>query len=177
MELTHHLDAVADSKADLLENFEPLLHLGRADELTTSHRRGRVEWPDLHCGVALVDQAVREFSGRLDEGYLVVVLPADARGALLDQAPLHLLCVVVDTGAGVVRAHFVVATTAEKLVDRLSRRMTEHVPQGDIDCRSSARLDTAAVESEVAPQQDALQPTDLQRILADKQRCGHRVDI
>ncbi len=76
MQLDHDVHAVADRVADLAERLERLLELGRADVVAARALGGEVERPDLHARDALLEQALRELVGAVEEGVEVLVGPS-----------------------------------------------------------------------------------------------------
>src|SRR5262249_43074886 len=62
VELDHQLDAVADRLAHLAKRLDALAQILERDRLAARGLRVRIEWPDLHAGDALLEQALGERS-------------------------------------------------------------------------------------------------------------------
>src|SRR6185437_3070886 len=141
------------------------------DPLAAARLRVGVERPDLHPGDALLEQAVGEAAGVVQEPVEILVRTGRARIRVPvgDGKPgglWHTTDVAV-AGARVVRADPVAAGSAEQLVDRLSAHLSEDVPQGDVDCRTPAVLHGGRAETDEGVQALPV-PVDLEWILSEE---------
>ena len=106
-----------------------------------------VERPDLHAGDPLLAQAQRQLAGPVQEGVEILVGPFGLLrhlryspvADLLPGAGPH----IAVAGTGVVDADAIPAGTSQQLVDRLTDRAPEDVPERDVDRRVAAPLDAA----------------------------------
>ena len=150
VQLNHDVHGVAHRAAYLAERLQRPVEVARGDIVAVGLDRSMVERPDLHAGDALLQQAERQLVGAVEEGVEVLV------GAFVRafqppvvRAPVRAAAHIAVAGAGVVGADAVPAEAAEKLVDRLPRRLAEQVPERDVHGRPTPRLGACAGKSDI----------------------------
>ena len=179
VQLDHDVHLVADRAADLAKRLERLVQLLRTDVVPAPALGGEVERPDLHAGDVLLEQAVRQLVGAMQEGIEIFVRACGLAGG---QAPVvgqltDVLAHVAIAGAGVVDADLRARQTAQQLMDRLAGRLAENVPERDVERGQAAHLGAAAGEPDVGVEQRARVPVDRERVLAQQARRRRLVDV
>ena len=186
MHLDHDVHLRADGRADLLERFQPFPDLVGRDVVTATGHRVRIEGPDLHPADALLEQAVGELVGPVDERLEVLVgtwgdparpAPLPDRGAIRRHEGFGVRSSVVVPRARVVDADPVATRSTEQLVDRLARRLAEDVPQGDVDGRVAPGLRARATVAHEQVVERSGVTIDLEGILAEQVRGDRLVDM
>ena len=146
----HDVHPVAHRAANLAERLQRPVEVARGDVVAVGFHRRMVERPDLHPRDALLQQAVRQLVGTVEEGVKVFVR---ALGRALQspvvRAPVGTAANVAIARASVVGADPVPAEAAQQLVNRLSRRFAEQVPERDVHCRAPPRLGPGAGEADI----------------------------
>ncbi len=158
--------SVADRRADLLEGQQSALQVGGGNILAVGFLGRRVERPDLHRRDPLRQKVGGELAGAVEERVEVVV------AVLCAQAPIARVLAlggahVGRAGAGVVGADARPREAAEKLRDRLPRRLAEQVPQRDVERRVAADLGAGGAEPDIEGQVLG-DPVDGERIAAEE---------
>src|SRR6185437_4375696 len=151
MPFDHDLHAIADGIANLAERFEPAAQVfgsnfvaaertdvrveHAAEAAPVVHAAGivsdEIEGPQLHAADSFFEQFAGEVAGAFHEAGEVLkravgVLRAVAGSSIGGAA-------VAGAAAGVVGADAVASRSAEQLPDRQARRLSEDVPQANVD--------------------------------------------
>src|SRR6202035_3769116 len=78
VQFDHNFDLISDGSPDLLDRSESGFEVGPRDVLTRGRLGSRVEWPDLHAADSLLDQALGQLVGAMQERVEVLVWIGDS---------------------------------------------------------------------------------------------------
>ena len=177
MQLHHDVHPVSDGGANPAERLQRPVEVPGRDPVTVGLHRRVVERPDLHSGDALLQQAVRQLVGPVEEG--VEVFPGAFHRSVESPvvgAPVGTAAHVAVARAGVVGADPVPAQAPQQLVDGLTGRLAEQVPERDVHGGAPTGLGAGAREADVGREvpADAL---DRERVPAKHRRRRRFVQV
>src|SRR6185312_741122 len=137
----HDVHAIAHTLADLFKGLEADAQLLTRD-IAAARLAGRhVEWPDLHCRDATLEQTLRKRLGAMSKSIQILVRSfAGVRAPVRQRSEIAGAHVAV-TSAGVVDAQAIEAASAEQLMNRLIATLAEEVPEGEVEGRGRPVLD------------------------------------
>ena len=177
VQLHHDVHPVSNRSANPAERLQRPIEIPGGDVVAVGFHRRVVERPDLHSRDALLQQAVRQLVGPVEEG--VEVLPG-AFGRSVEPPvvgpPVRAAAHVAVARAGVVGADPVPAQAPQQLVDRLPGRLAEEVPERDVHGGAPAGLGAGAREADVGREvpADAL---DRERVPAEHRHRRRLVQV
>ena len=177
VQLHHDVHPVPHCTADLPERLEPAVEVAAGDVVPVRLDRRVIEGPDLHPRDALLEEALRELVGPVEEGVEVLVgafrLPLEPP---VVRPPVGAAPDVAVARAGVVGADPLPREPAQQLVDRLPGGLPEEVPERDVHRRPPPGLDSGAGEADVG-RQIAADPLDGEGVASEHRHRRRFVEI